>query len=311
MPIALAICTFQRSELPLPARPLCVRGDLFTNRYQRMTVFPDDTITTTDDRGLHCRTYGPETAQMALVVVHGLGEHSGCYEEFGQRMAEQGVSTLAYDQQGHGKSPGRRGDARSFDMLVDDIAVALSAARVRYPDAELILLGHSMGGNLVLNHLLGRDCPLVLRAIVTNPMILPPDPPTRPQAFVAWLTTKIVPHLRLSAGIDPTQLTRDEAVLAELANDPLIHEQLSIELGGQLLAHGHWLMENADKLSRPLLLLKGSDDELCDADSTNKFVDQAGEFCQRIDFPGLRHNLLLERDREPVYEAIFRWLEIA
>ncbi|NND98951.1 MAG: alpha/beta hydrolase [Pirellulaceae bacterium] len=266
------------------------------------------TLATDDNRGLHCRHFGPKEARQVIVIVHGLGEHSGCYEEFGQRMAETGIATFAYDQHGHGKSPGRRGDAPSFDLLVDDISLALSEARDRHPHAELVLLGHSMGGNLVLNHLLDRDCDLADRAMVTNPMILPPDPPTKPQAFAAWLTAKIIPHLRVSASIEPTDLTQDPDALQSLAADPLLHEQLSIGIGGELLSHGHWLLEHAGKLQRPLLLLTGSDDELCDRESTKEFARLAGPQCKHVDFDGLRHCLLIEKDRDQVYDVILDWV---
>ncbi|SRR6056297_1091700 len=267
-----------------------------------------DTLTTPDDRGLHCRWWGDDDPALAFVVVHGLGEHSGWYQDFGQRMQSLGRGVLAYDQHGHGKSPGRRGDAPSFDLLVDDIAVALHAAQQKWPRAELMLLGHSLGGALVLHHLLDRDGRRVERAVMTNPMILPPDPPTKPQAFAAWLTSKWIPHWRMSAGIEPEELTQDTEVLRRLANDPLVHEKLSIGIGGHLVSQGHWLVENAAKLSCKLLLLVGEEDTLCDTQTSKAFADRAGDLCQRIDFPGLRHNLLLEKDRQVVYQGIEDWL---
>lgn len=271
------------------------------------------TMTTPDQRGLHYRLYGPSHSdfadvELAIVVVHGLGEHSGCYDDFGSRMSDKSIATFAYDQHGHGKSPGRRGDAPSFDVLIDDISVALAEAKRHFPKAELVLLGHSMGGNLVLNHMLDRSDRSASRAIVTNPMILPPNPPTKPQAFAAWLTTKIIPRVRFSSDVEVTDLTQDPDAAIELASDPLIHQQLSIEIGGQLLSHGHWLIEHSNQLARPLLMLTGSDDDLCDSESTLKFVDNAGESCDHRRFDGLRHSLLLEKNRDDVYASIFEWL---
>ncbi|MCC9643221.1 alpha/beta hydrolase [Rhodopirellula sp. JC740] len=264
---------------------------------------------TLDGRELHCQVDGPAAADLCWVVVHGLGEHVGCYPDFVQRMTDKGRGVVLYDQHGHGESPGARGDAPSFETLVDDITVALDFAAQQFPSAELVLLGHSMGGNLVLNQLLGRENQHVRRAVVTNPMILPPNPPTRPQAFAAWLTGKLIPHIRVSASIDPTQLTQDEDALRQIATDELVHESLSIGIGSQLLNHGIWLLDHASKLEHDLLVLTGSEDELCDSQTTVDFVRQAGSHCQHVPLVGMRHSLLIEADRDRAYRAIEAWLD--
>ncbi|CAD71692.1 lysophospholipase [Rhodopirellula baltica SH 1] len=279
------------------------------NHIRFMAIAIDESaLNTPNGRQLHCRRAGPSSAELTFVVVHGLGEHSGCYDDFVDRMQALDRGVVIYDQHGHGQSPGARGDAPSFDTLVDDIAVALEFAAKQFPRAELVLLGHSMGGNLVLNHLLGRDHEYVKRAIVTNPMILPPNPPTRPQAFAAWLTGKLIPHIRVSASIEPTQLTQDTEALRELAEDDLMHEKLSIGIGSQLVNHGIWLTDHAKELNVKLLVLTGEEDELCDSETTDEFVASAGRRCHRVSFDGLRHSLLIEDEREQVYDAIETWL---
>ncbi|KAA5542579.1 lysophospholipase [Roseiconus nitratireducens] len=274
-----------------------------------MKVLPNDVIETPDGRGLHCRTWGDSDSDRVFVVVHGLGEHSGYYADFGARMAEHGYATFAYDQHGHGKSPGRRGDAPSFQTLVDDISVAFDVARQRWKRSRLAALGHSMGANLLLRNLIERDDSQVDCAVVTNPMILPPDPPTKPQAFAAWLTGKLIPHFRLSASIEPTELTQDTDVLQDLADDPLVHNQLALGIAGPLVSSGHWLLENADRLRTRVLMLIGEEDELCHAASNQQFADAAGETCRRQVFAGLRHNLLLEEERDQVYQTLLDWIQ--
>ena len=267
-------------------------------------------LQTPDGRNLAFRCEGNPKAALVMVVVHGLGEHKGCYDDFVSRMLSKDRGVLIYDQHGHGESPGRRGDAPDFDTLVNDVAVALEFASQHFAEAEIVLLGHSMGGNLVLNHLLDRDHEYVRRAIVTNPMILPPNPPTRPQAFAAWLTGKLIPHIRVSASIEPEQLTRDAKVQEAMESDDLTHEKLAIGIGTQLINRGLWLTENVDRLNSDLLILMGDDDELCDRETTDEFATKAGLRCQQQVFPGLRHSLLIERDRQQVFDAIEAWLSV-
>lgn len=268
----------------------------------------EKSLETPDGRSLFLRCEGDASTDLAFVVVHGLGEHSGCYDDFIRRMTDRGRGVLIYDQHGHGQSPGRRGDAPDFATLVNDIAVALEFAAKYFAHAEIILLGHSMGGNLVLNHLLDRDHEYVRRAVATNPMILPPNPPTRPQAFAAWVTGKLIPRLRFSAAIEPTQLTKDPETLQSLADDDLMHEKLAVGIGSQLINQGLWLLDHADKANINLLVMTGTDDELCDTESTEQFAKKAGLGCQHIVFDGLRHSLLVEPEREQVYLTIENWI---
>ncbi|MFH1765744.1 MAG: alpha/beta fold hydrolase, partial [Gemmatimonadota bacterium] len=45
----------------------------------------------------------------SLLLVHGLGEHSGRYDAFARVLAEEGTSVFAFDLRGNGRSPGPRG----------------------------------------------------------------------------------------------------------------------------------------------------------------------------------------------------------
>ncbi|MFG0286581.1 MAG: alpha/beta hydrolase [Rhodopirellula sp. JB044] len=271
------------------------------------------TIDTPDGRGLHLRRWGEGAGDIAIVVVHGLGEHSGWYDEFGEMMAFEAISndniiTYAYDQHGHGKSPGVRGHAPSLDRLVDDVQVVCDYVAEAQPGAEIVLLGHSMGGHITLKYLLRSNSHPVHRAIVTNPMILPKNPPTRAQSFAAWLTAKIIPRVRVSANIEPTQLTQDTEMLTQLAHDPLMHEKLSIGIGGELMSSGHEILEEASSLTTELLFLTGSDDDICDTETSQTFCERAGESCCTKTFNGLRHSLLIEARRDEVFETIKTWL---
>jgi alpha-beta hydrolase superfamily lysophospholipase len=266
------------------------------------------TIHTVDDRGLHCRRWGPHESQTALVVVHGLGEHSGWYDEFARFMAGQAVSTFAYDQHGHGKSPGVRGHAPSLETFVQDIQTVCRYVTEQQPQSEVVLLGHSMGGHCVLRFLLDSELPRIDRAVVTNPMILPKHPPTEAQSFAAWLTAKVIPRFRVTTEMNRTQLTQDSEMLERLSDDPLLHEKLSIGVGGELMSSGHQLIDRAGELRTSLLFLIGGDDELCDTETSQLFCDQGGDRVIRKAFPGLRHSLLLETERQQVFRAIGRWL---
>jgi len=62
------------------------------------------------------------------------------------------IAVVAVDLRGHGKTLGKRGVIRHYDDFRADIAALMESATGFYPDAPLILYGHSMGGGIVLDY---------------------------------------------------------------------------------------------------------------------------------------------------------------
>ncbi len=77
---------------------------------------------TADKTRLYAQSWRPDGAAVGVVcLVHGLGEHSSRYAHVAAALSEAGYVTMAFDQRGHGKSQGPRGDAASYDQQMDDI----------------------------------------------------------------------------------------------------------------------------------------------------------------------------------------------
>jgi methionine biosynthesis protein MetW len=89
----------------------------------------------------------PARCAARCVIVHGLGEHAGRYAHVLAHLAAHGWASLAYDQRGHGRSPGPRGGVPQADSLLADLGAVLAHARATLP-GPLVLLGHSLGGLL-------------------------------------------------------------------------------------------------------------------------------------------------------------------
>ena len=93
----------------------------------------------------------------AVVIVHGYGEHSSRYERFVARLNAECISVYAYDQFGHGESPGRRAYLSSFARLPQDFGVYLDRLRPMLDGAPLFLMGHSFGALVLLHYILGAS----------------------------------------------------------------------------------------------------------------------------------------------------------
>ncbi len=66
-----------------------------------------------------------------IVIMHGLGEHSGRYRVLAQRLNEAGWSVRCYDHRGHGRSEGARGDVPNGDPLLQDAQIVIDDFRAR------------------------------------------------------------------------------------------------------------------------------------------------------------------------------------
>ena len=101
---------------------------------------------TADKTRLYAQSWQPDGAAVGVVcLVHGLGEHSSRYAHVAAALGAAGYVTLTFDQRGHGKSQGARGDAASYDEQMDDIKRLLAEAGERYPVLPRFLYGHSTG----------------------------------------------------------------------------------------------------------------------------------------------------------------------
>jgi alpha-beta hydrolase superfamily lysophospholipase len=242
------------------------------------------------------------------VIVHGLGEHAARYRALAEHLVQRRWAVIAYDQQGHGHSPGRRGTARSYDSLLEDIHSAHQLGVELWGALPQILWGHSMGGNLAASFVL-RWHHRFRGLVLTAPMLLPLPPPKRDQIFAAWLTGKLIPFWRFRVATDPSKLTHDPAAIETLRTDPLVHNRLSLRLGTQLLAQGRWSLDHAAGIEIPMLVLHGTDDQLSDIRASQSLCARCGENAQLIQLDGMYHDLLHELDRQHVYRLVDEWFE--
>ena len=249
-----------------------------------------------------------------VIMVHGLGEHSGRYRAVAEQLARCGWASLIADLPGHGMSPGRRGHAPSYLGLLQDIdAMRLTMQRL-YPTTPQVLLGHSMGGNLAVNYVLRQgelDASLEKLAglVLSGPMFLPTNPPNRTQIFAAWLTGFLVPWFTVRTPVDTGRLTNNPDTVKLIREDPLMHGRISIYLATQLLAQGRFALDHAASVDVPTLLMHGEDDPITSFRASESFAIRAGEQVKFVAFPSMLHEIFHETNSEVVFQTLCQWLE--
>jgi alpha-beta hydrolase superfamily lysophospholipase len=116
----------------------------------------------------------PDTQRPVLLIMPGIGAHSGWFIDVGNSLNEQGLTVYAIDHRGFGRSGGIRGHAAEAQTPVRDAETVLGEIRSRHPDAPVSILGHSLGAIYAL-HMAANDTaaakPHLAGMILVNPGI--------------------------------------------------------------------------------------------------------------------------------------------
>ena len=248
-----------------------------------------------------------EKARGSVCLVHGLGDHSGRYIHLARFLARSGFALVAFDMRGHGKSPGKRGHAFSYEVLLDDITQLLREAKRRFPKKPLFLYGYSLGGNLVLNHALRRR-PDIAGVIAASPFLILSKKISLLTIMAARIFNLIWPSFSISRKEDGKGITHDMNILRDIDKDTLHHDRISARLFIGTYDAGAWAMEKAAELSLPLLVMHGSDDVYTSPGGSEDFAKLVNGDCTFKLWKGLYHELHNELKREEVFEFLGKWL---
>jgi alpha-beta hydrolase superfamily lysophospholipase len=245
-------------------------------------------------------------ARGLVLVVHGLGEHAGRYDALARRLNTWGYAVRSYDQHGHGESGGVRGGLPQPNRLLDDLSDLVEAARTRAPDLPLILLGHSLGG-LVAASFVARTLMAVDGLVLTSPALAVRLSPL--QKLLMSVVPRVAPNLTVGNGINPDYLSHDPAVAAAYRADPRVHSRISGRLASFIAEDGMLVRSRAASWKVPTLLMYAGDDRLVDAMGSRIFASAAPiQVLTSRCFEDLYHEILNERDAEPVFEMLRQWL---
>ena len=263
-----------------------------------------------DGTRLHFRAWTVESPRAAILVLHGLFEHSGRYEELAEAMNRADIATFALDHRGHGASGGRRGHVTRFERFIEDTDRFRQQATVGLAaDLPVFLLAHSMGGLIALRYLQDR-APGVAGAIISAPWLALADPPSAPMRALAAVLNRVLPILPLPAGLDPELLSHDPERVADYRDDPRVLSTLTPRLHQQVEQATEVVFQRRDRLRLPLLFLLPGADRIID---TGRSMVFAGS----LDRPDVTirvleryyHETLQEVERGAVMAEIRDWIE--
>ncbi|HEX5630650.1 MAG TPA: alpha/beta hydrolase [Acidimicrobiia bacterium] len=240
-------------------------------------------------------------SRSTILLVHGLGEHSGRYEHVAGMLTARGHTVIAPDLRGFGRSGGRRAHVAAWDHYLDDLAAEHASARKR--GRPLVLLGHSMGGLVALSYVLHRPKPDFL--VLSAPALANNLP--RSKRIAARVLGTVLPRLSIRNGLRGEQLSTDPAVGERYFADPLVLQSTTLGLGCRALAEADDCRDRLFGLTVPTLVLHGGDDSIVPPRASEPLAALAG--VQRVVLPGLRHEIFNEGGGVVATRLMLDWLE--
>jgi alpha-beta hydrolase superfamily lysophospholipase len=275
-----------------------------------------------------------------LQLVHGMAERIERYQQFAEYLNKKGFIVVGQSLRGHGQREADRGalgylDEPGWAGLIKEVEWVTDEIEKRYPDIPKIMLGHSMG-SFVARTLLFKDsmakhfCGVVLSGTGDQPhtltlagwmlariqsAILGPKAPSALLTFLSFgaYNKRFAPN---RTAFD--WLSRDDARVDDYVNDPLCGSVFTASFFRDFLKG----LLDLDKMERnmalqfkgPILFVSGAEDPLQNEGKTFErliplYQTKSNAKIEKHLFPGARHELLNELNREDVYEMIAAWLE--
>jgi lysophospholipase len=263
---------------------------------------------------LYYQKWLPETSIERIIVIHhGLGEHSGRYQNLLKAMNDSKTAIYALDARGHGKSSGIKGHVGKFDFFARDLGALIQLVRDENPEKKLLLFGHSMGGLILLDFLIRESSlPNIQGAIISSPAIMPVmDLIKTIKKGIAGLLTPFIPAVTMESGLDLNFLSHDQDVINQYRADPLVHGKISIQLGMSLFTVPEKILNNASKINLPVLIIHGSGDGMVSFKGSQNLYEKISSSDKTLKiFDGLYHELINEKspDKEKVLDILKEWL---
>ena len=257
---------------------------------------------------LYAQCWRPEgEAKATLAIVHGFGEHSGRYGNVVNWFVPKGYAAYAFDLRGFGRSPGQRGHINSFAEFRQDVKAFLQWVQSQQPGKPLFLLGHSLGGLIVLDYVLHYADGLA-GVIASGPLL---DSHLFPLLVaLAKVLARVWPRFTLDSKLDATALSRDAAVVQAYASDPLVHSLGTPRLGTELLKTIEWTQAHAADMKVPCLIVHGGGDRLIPPEGGRIFFEKMTlADKERHEYEGYYHEVYNDVGKERVLADVQAWVE--
>ena len=250
-----------------------------------------------------------ELARAIVVIVHGISEHSARYAHVGTRLAGARFASYAADHRGHGRTDGRRANIERMELVVDDLRAFVRFAVERHPGLPVFMVGHSLGGLIALQYATEPDT--LLDGLVLSGPAVEVTAGSALHRRLAGMLSALTPDLGVAALDAAEKISRDPEVVRAYQEDPLVYRgKIKARTGAEVLATLDGLPARLPHLSMPVLLLHGTEDQICAPAGSTMVHDTVSSTDRTLRrYEGLYHEVFNEPEQDRVLADLVRWLD--
>lgn len=288
---------------------------------------------------IHARMCVPDTEPRAIVqIIHGIAEYIDRYDEFMSFLADNGIIAVGTDHLGHGKSieseeqTGFFAYENGWDYAVRDEEVLRLAMHENYPELPIIVFGHSMGSFMARTLLIrypdafnaaiisgtgNQSSALVNGGLFMGNLVTGLKGAHHYSKFLNNLAFGSYNKIYENPKTEYDWLSRDEANVQKYIDDPLCGFIPTCSLFRDMMT-GVKFITNKKNLTAmnkdmPVYFMSGDMDPVGECGkgvqkAYNNFLEAGMKDVSIKLYPGGRHEMLNEINKDEVYSDILTWL---
>jgi alpha-beta hydrolase superfamily lysophospholipase len=253
------------------------------------------------------------TPKAVIIGLHGMSDYSNAFDGPGREWAKHGITTLAIDQRGFGRSdnPGLWPGSEVMRRDLDDFAIA---AHAHFPGVKIFALGESMGGAVLLTALASSEPPAIDGAILVSPAVWSRADMPMPYRVALFLVAHITPGIILSnsaASHVVTVVPSDNVpMLIALGRDPLFQKKTRAETLYGLVNLMDEARQAAGEIGKapPILLLHGAKDQVIPPKSAAAAIAALDGHAEVREYAHGYHMLLRDLEGPQVQDDVASWV---
>lgn len=289
---------------------------------------------------IHARMCVPDAEPRAIVqIIHGIAEYVDRYDEFMSFLADNGIIAVGTDHLGHGKSieseeqTGFFAYDNGWDYVVRDEEVLRLAMHENYPELPIIVFGHSMGSFMARTLLIrypdafnaaiisgtgNQSAALVNGGLFMGNLVTGLKGAHHYSKFLNNLAFGSYNKIYDNPKTEYDWLSRDEANVQKYIDDPLCGFIPSCSLFRDMMT-GVKFITNKKNLTAmnkdmPVYFMSGDMDPVGECGkgvqkAYNNFLEAGMKDVSIKLYPGGRHEMLNEINKDEVYTDILAWLD--
>lgn len=258
---------------------------------------------------LHTYRFNADLPKALVFIFHGMHCASNCYTHIANRISQEKIAVFAFDQEGHGKSEGKRGRIRDYDAYVSCAIEYIVKTKEFYPEnTPIFLLGESMGGAIAISTAL--QIPDMIRGLILYAPSLGVNPDLAP--FLQRIVRCVA-----SCWVGFPMMSQDLAIGSRnpyntewwMANPDLYHGKLEAGTGAALLRGFQELGSQIDMLKTSFILFQGGHDNVVSESMARDFVKSSKvEDKEFVYYPEMYHAVSADPEIYEIMEKTVEWI---